>query len=140
MRTYVLQLVGQTTIKTELLVAKRNFEVAPNRPFSIIVANMLNFPKLVHKYTMPAELTERPATMVSMIENSPTDASVDFLNAVPVYNEKINKDEQFRLYQELKTFDRPKDKDDWRHQLSFNSNYDDYRPVSETMMSKYDSM
>lgn len=59
LRTYVLQPVERTTKKTELLVAKGVVEVAPNRLFGIMVANMKNSSILVHKHMKLAELTER---------------------------------------------------------------------------------
>lgn len=64
--------------------------------------------------------------MVNMIDDSPISASDDSINAVAVYKEKVDKDEQFRLHQEVKSADKGKQKHDWRHQMNFNPRYDEY--------------
>lgn len=128
------------TIRIELLIARRVLELAPNRLFLMIVANMSNLPKSVHKHTKLAELTERPSTMVNMVEDFPTDVSDDLVNAVHLYKRKFDRDEQFRLHQEKRTAGKAEEQDAWRHQMSFNPKYDEYRPMFEKMMSKCDSM
>lgn len=97
---WILQPIQRTTTKAELLLARGVVEVACNGPFRIMVPSMTNSPVLLYKHTNLVELTERLTTMMNMIEYFPTDTPDDF-NAVPVYKEKVDEDEQIRLHQEI---------------------------------------
>lgn len=62
------------------------------------------------------------------------------VNAVPVFSDKIDRDDHVRQQEQIKVEDDQKLKDNWQQQLKFNLKYDEYQPEFESLMSNYKSI
>lgn len=64
---------------------------------------MTNSPALVHKQAKLVELMEISTTMINMVEDFSIDAPDYSVNAVPVSEEKVEKDDRVHLNQAVRT-------------------------------------
>lgn len=59
----------------------------------------------MHRHTKLAELTESPTAMANVIHDLLTDNPEDLVYFIPIYKRRLDKGEQIRLHEELRTAD-----------------------------------